>query len=259
MLASSIRHKTTLVDAPERQTFANDPSRYNPLNRTGGEPNHQGTSDPQMDASQTSLPDISNYYTLFPQTLPGGPPRPQSNIPDSNAVVDADPPNSQFYVNPRTLRKEFLQLQSLYHPDKFPAGSVAHQRAYALSTLLNNAFKTLSDPLLRAQYLLQILYDVDVTNEDNSAHPSEPETLMIVMEAQEELENVSSEAGEDVVERLMEENKARIRETEKELGAAFESGDVEEARDQAVKLKYWKSLEGALREWEPGQEVRLTH
>lgn len=169
---------------------------------------------------------------------------------------------SSFYVNPRDLRKEFLQLQSVYHPDKYPAGSTAHQRAYALSTLLNNAYKTLSDPLLRAQYVLQLLYDIDVTSEDNSAHPTDPETLMLVMEAQEELEGAADadgKEGEQVVERLKEENKARIRETEKGLGEAFEAGDAEGARDWSVKLKYWKSLESGLNEWEPGKEVRLTH
>lgn len=256
---STARRKTTLVDAPEPQTFANDPSKYDAQNRTGPEPGAQGTADPQLDASNAVLPDISNYYTLFPRTLPGGPPRPQSSIPDSSTIVNETPPVPHFYLNPRELRKEFLQLQSVYHPDKFASGSAAHQRAYALSTLLNNAFKTLADPLLRAQYLLQMLYDIDVTNEDNSAHPTDPETLMIVMEAQEELENATGKGGEDVVEKLKEENHNRIRESEKELGDAFENGDVDRAKDETVRLKYWRSLDGGLRDWEPGKEVRLTH
>lgn len=147
----------------------------------------------------------------------------------------------------------------MYHPDKFPAGSAAHQRAYALSTLLNNAYKTLSDPLLRAQYVLQLLYDIDVTNEDNSAHKTDPETLMLVMEAQEELESADGEEGAKIVERLSDENKERIREAEQQLGEAFEASDVDRAKDWSVKLKYWKSLEGGLNDWEPGKEVRLTH
>lgn len=269
-LLSSIRTKTTIVDAPEPQTFANDPSKYNPQDRNAPEPSAQGTTDPQHEASAAPLPDITDYYTLFPQTLPGGPPRPQSSIPDASTITSDTPsttssaeststPTPTFTLNPRELRKEFLALQSIYHPDKFPAGSVAHSRAYALSTLLNNAYKTLSDPLLRAQYLLQLLYDIDVTNEDNSAHPSDTDTLMVVMEAQEELEEADGDGGKEVVERLMEENRARIRETEQELGNAFESGDVDRARNETVRLKYWRSLEGGLRDWEPGKEVRLTH
>jgi molecular chaperone HscB len=212
-----------------------------------------------MEASGPVLPDITNYYTLFPKTLPGGPPQPKSRVPDSSTVTEPNQPPPTFHINPRELRKEFLQLQSLHHPDKFPAGSVAHQRAYALSTLLNNAYKTLSDPLSRSQYLLQELYDIDVTSEDNSAHPSDPETLMVVMEAQEELEGAGREGGEEIVQNLKDENNRRIFETEKELGAAFEAGEKDEARDQSVKLKYWKSLQSGLQEWEPGKEVRLTH
>lgn len=121
--------------------------------------------------------------------------------------------------------------------------------------MLNNAYKTLSDPLSRAQYLLQILYDVDVMSEDNSEHRSDPETLMLVMEAQEELED----ADKDVVDRLMEENGGRIREAVKGLEEAFGKGDGKKAKEECVKLKFWKSLESGLKDWEPGKEVRLTH
>lgn len=257
--AIQARAKTTIVDAPERQGFANDPTRYNPQDPNAPEPKAQNTDDPQSEASGPLLPDISNYYTLFPKTIPHGPPQKTSPLPDSSQLSDRDPSRATFYINPRDLRKEFLQLQSRHHPDKYPAGSVAHRRAYALSTLLNNAYRTLADPLLRAQYLLQMLYGIDVTNEDNSAHPSDPETLMLVMEAQEELEKASGEDGHLVVQRLREENKARIRESEKVLESAFQAGDAERARDESVKLKYWRSLEGGLQDWEPGKEVRLTH
>ncbi|KAK5937226.1 hypothetical protein PMZ80_010526 [Knufia obscura] len=257
--AVQARWKTTVIDSPEPQAFANDPTRYDAQNRAGPEPGKQGTEDPQSNASGPVLPDITNYYTLFPKTIPYGPPRATSSLPDSSTITEGDHPPPSFHINSRELRKEFLQLQSLHHPDKFPAGSVAHQRAYALSTLLNNAYKTLSDPLLRAQYLLQMLYDIDVNNEDNSAHQTDPDTLMAVMEAQEELENATSDGGEESVERLKADNRGRIRETEKELAAAFEAGDADQAKNESVKLKYWRSLESGLQDWEPGKEVRLTH
>ena len=256
------RHKTTLRDNPEPQTFANDPTHYDPQSRTGPEPPNRGTVDPQKDASGPLLPDITNYYTLFPQTLPRGPPRASSATPgaDSHTILEGqDSTSPQFYINPRELRKEFLHLQSQHHPDKFPQGSAAHQRAYALSTLLNNAYKTLSDPLARAQYLLELLYGIDVMDEDNSAHATDQETLMEVMEAQEELEGASGDEGREVVERLLEENRSRIYGTEKELERVFWEGDREGCRLATVRLKYWRSLESGLRDWEPGKEVRLTH
>lgn len=261
------RYKTTLVDAPESADFANDPSKYDPQARTNNEPLRQGTIDPQNDASSPILPDVTNYYTLFPQTLPHGPPAPASNIPNSSSLTNADGQNDEqhakFHIHPRELRKEFLQLQSQFHPDKYANGSPAHQRAYALSTLLNNAYKTLSDPLARAQYLLHLQHDIDVTNEDNKAHPTDQETLMVVMEAQEELEGLEVDMprqdAEAVVQKLKEENNTRIFETERALAEAFETGDVETARQETVRLNYWMSLRSGLNEWEPGKEIRLTH
>ncbi|OCT45634.1 J-type co-chaperone JAC1, mitochondrial [Cladophialophora carrionii] len=192
-------------------------------------------------AEDTPLPDITNYYTLFPQTLPNGP-----------------PPASSFSIPTPLLRREFLSLQSRYHPDKFPAGTASHQKSLALSSLLNTAYKTLSDPLLRARYLLLEKYGVDVTTEDNNIHSglTDHETLLEVMEAQEALEEATS--YEDI-EKLMEENAARIRDTEEILGKAFENEDVDEAKKECVRLNYWRSLQGALKEWEPGKEVRLVH
>lgn len=259
------RHRsttTTIQDAPEPNTFANDPTNYDPQSREGPEPARQGTIDPQTEGAGPGLPDITNYYTLFPKTLPSGPPGSQPSLPDSSVLTDGETPKPVFHINPRELRKEFLQLQSIHHPDKFPNGSVAHQRAYALSTLLNNAYKTLSDPLLRSQYLLQLQYDIDMTIEDNSAHKSEQEDLMVVLQAQEDLED-ASEAEDDkamkVVERLKEENDLRMRDTEKKLGDAFEQGDSELARKEAVRLKYWYTLAASLKEWTPGRPLTLTH
>ncbi|KAJ9604574.1 hypothetical protein H2200_010687 [Cladophialophora chaetospira] len=187
------------------------------------------------------LPNITNYYTLFPSTLPRGP-----------------PPSSPFDINLPHLRQEFLQLQSKYHPDKFPSGTTSHQKSLALSSLLNTAYKTLNDPLLRARYLLLENYGVDVTVEDNSTHAglTDQATLLEVMEAQESLEEATS--YEDI-EKLMQENVPRILGAEELLGKAFAEEDVESAKRECVRLNYWRSLQGALREWEPGKEVRLVH
>ncbi|EXJ60974.1 hypothetical protein A1O7_05127 [Cladophialophora yegresii CBS 114405] len=211
------------------------------------EAHYQRSSSPQSEGhgpstpEDTAPPDITNYYTLFPQTLPNGP-----------------PPASPFAIPISRLRREFLSLQSRYHPDKFPSGTASHQKSLALSSLLNAAYKTLSDPLLRARYLLLETYGVDVTTEDNNIHSglTDQETLLEVMEAQEALEEATSH--EDI-EKLMEENAVRIRDTEEILGKAFENDDVDEAKKECVRLNYWRSLQGALKEWEPGKEVRLVH
>jgi molecular chaperone HscB len=185
-----------------------------------------------------SLPDITNHYTLFPTTLPAGP-----------------PPKGPFTVSLPSLRKEFLQLQSLHHPDKYP-NEPAHSKALALSALINTSYKTLSDPLLRAQYLLLTKYDIDVMSEDNSSHPTDQSTLMDVMDAQEAIEEATSREEIDV---LVETNAARIEGTAERMAAAFENDDAEAAKNECVRLKYWRSLQDGLKDWEPGKEVRLIH
>jgi molecular chaperone HscB len=209
------------------------------------------TQPPASDASSTSniparppVPDTSSYYTLFPSTLPHGP-----------------PPSGPFAISTPSLRREFLQLQRLHHPDNFPPSSTTtqsqHKQALALSAYINEAFKTLSSPLLRAQYLLATQHGIDVTSEDNSQNLTDQATLMEVMEAQEAVEEAGADADE--IERLKGENAERVERTVEMMGRAFEEGDVEGAKRECLRLKYWTSLASVLHEWEPGKEVRLVH
>lgn len=127
-------------------------------------------------------------------------------------------------------------------------------RAEGTSALINEAYKTLSSPLLRAQYLLH-LNGIDVA-EDETAKVEDPELLMEVMETREAIEEAKEE--EDV-ERLKEVNLQRVEESEKVLGALCERGEWEEAACTAVKLKYWANIKQALDDWEPGKPVVLVH
>jgi molecular chaperone HscB len=191
---------------------------------------------------------ITNYYTAFPQTIPGGP-----------------PPNSPFDIPVSTLRREFLQLQALAHPDKYPPGP-AKDCAETLSARINEAYRTLADPLRRAQYLLAQWHGIDVTAEDGAAaakHALDPEMLMEVMDVQETIEDVSASPvaeAEATINRLREENAARVQASVKALGEAFDRGDIEAARAECVRLRFWYSLNEGLREWEPGApEIRIVH
>jgi molecular chaperone HscB len=200
----------------------------------------QSTNASSTSSTSAALPDITNHYTLFPSTVPRGP-----------------PPSGPFSIPLPALRKEFLQIQSLHHPDKHP-NEPAHSKALALSALINNAYKTLSDPLLRAQYLLLHNYDIDTLSEDNSQHSSssDAETLMEVMDAQERIEDAETQ---EQIEEIRVENATRIEETVHALAEALERDDAAAATRECVRLKYWRSLAEGLHSWEPGKEVRLIH
>lgn len=196
------------------------------------------------------IPDVTNYYTLFPATFPNGP-----------------PPNSPFEIPLKPLRGEFLALQGQSHPDKYPPG-VPKQRAEAISALLNEAYRTLIDPLFRAQYLLRVQHGVDVTAEDSAIADKQlldKELLMAVMEVQERIEEVAEEIedvaeAEKVIQEMKKENAERVEMNVQALGECVDKGDVDGMRRECVRLRFWYSVGEGLREWEPGvREIRLVH
>lgn len=198
--------------------------------------------------SGIAAPDLTNYYTIFRRTIPHGP-----------------PPSSPFEISPHQLRREFLRLQNALHPDKFPAGS-EKQHAEALSMRINEAYRTLLDPLSRAQYLLRERYGIDVTAETGQTEGQEqmdPQILMQVMEVQETIEELATaqkEAAEAVIARLKKENQARLDGCVERIGQAFDKGDIETARRESVQLRFWYSIEQGLKDWEPGRpEIRIVH
>lgn len=146
-------------------------------------------------------------------------------------------------------------MQGRFHPDKFPHEQKA--KAEALSSRINEAYKALRDPLVRAQYILLNTYGIDVTSEDNSSHPRDLGMLMEVMEAQESIEEAETE---EQIKALKEQNQERIEETLKLLDDAFSSGNAEAARMECIRLRYWASLAEGLNSWTgKGTEVRLVH
>ncbi|KAF4949836.1 hypothetical protein FSARC_13374 [Fusarium sarcochroum] len=186
---------------------------------------------------QTSSPDAppSTHYHLFPETLPDGP-----------------PPAGHFPIDVRALRREFLRLQARAHPDMHPGEHKT--RAEATSALINEAYKTLANPLLRAQYLLS-LRGVDVAN-DETLKVEEPELLMLVLEAREEIEDAESEEDLDEPRAA---NDTRITESEQILERAFQHDDIEAAKHEAVRLRYWVNIKESLDNWERGKHVVLQH
>ncbi|KAK3336272.1 hypothetical protein B0T19DRAFT_34787 [Cercophora scortea] len=184
------------------------------------------------------------YYALFPETFPSG-----------------APPTGPFHVDTRALRREFLRLQAASHPDfhhhAASSSSAARQRAEQTSALINAAYKTLCSPLLRAQYLLRELHGVDLEGDEAGTHTAaDPAVLMTVLEAREQVEEAQRE--EDL-EPLRRENEERIEQAEEALTRAFREGDVEAAKEEAVRLRYWLNIRESVHEWERGKGVVLHH
>lgn len=210
--------------------------------------------DPSSSTTATSSvsgaprPSPPSYYALFPETLPEGP-----------------PPRGAFHIDVRALRREFLRLQAAAHPDLHYArhggagasGSADRRRAEAASALINGAFRTLANPLLRAQYLLREQFGLDLAGDEAGAVAGvDEEVLGQVLEAREVIEEAEEEGD---LEGLREENEERIRLAEESIGRAFGEGDVEALKREVVRLRYWVNIRESIDNWEQGKGVVLEH
>ena len=145
-----------------------------------------------------------------------------------------------------------MQLQSRAHPDLHPVEN--KNKAQALSARINEAYKTLQSPLLRAQYLLS-LRGIDVA-EDETAKIEDPELLMEVLETQERIEEAEAEKDLEEMKRL---NDERIQDSVMKLEEAFRRDDTEVAKSEAVRLRYWVNIRESLDGWEKGKPISLEH
>lgn len=183
-----------------------------------------------------SISSVPFYYNLFPKTIPAGP-----------------PPKGTFSIDLSQLRREFLQLQARVHPDKFPTGP-DKAKAEGTSASINEAYKTLQNPLLRAQYLLGLrgIYVAD----DETAKTEDPDLLMTVMDVREQVEAAEQEAD---IHGLKLDNDRRIQDEEAVLTEVMEKDDMNAAKEAAVRLRYWVNIQGALNDWEPGKPLIMHH
>ncbi|CAD6446993.1 c0c6fa77-1674-4e21-ad51-cc9ca7bd4fa9-CDS [Sclerotinia trifoliorum] len=233
-----VRHTAIVCQICHQQTkpLFQSPTISSRRNASSSTNPSSSTSPDQTTASVTSPP--RTHYDLFPITLPRGP-----------------PPSGPFHIDVRALRNEFLRLQASAHPDLHSSSNKS--RAEAKSALINEAYRTLQSPLLRAQYLLG-LQGIDVHDETGKtgAEDGDKELLMEVLETREEIEEAEEEGDLDG---LKVKNEERIANCEDAVGKALEAGDLETAMRETVRLRYWVNVRDSLHAWEKGKPVVMVH
>jgi molecular chaperone HscB len=91
-----------------------------------------------------------------------------------------------FGLDPAALEASYRRIQSQVHPDRFAhAGDAERRASLQWTTRVNEAYRTLRDPVQRAKHILE-LHGVDVAFETNTQMP--PEFLVQQLELREELE-----------------------------------------------------------------------
>ena len=90
-------------------------------------------------------------------------------------------------IDPVMLEKKFHELSRKFHPDYFTTGSAEDkEKALTMTSLLNDAYRTLRHPVRRVEYLLEL----DGFKSDGSKVPKS--FLMEMFEINEQVEEVKS-------------------------------------------------------------------
>jgi molecular chaperone HscB len=149
-----------------------------------------------------------------------------------------------FALNEAELRQAYIAGQQQVHPDKLrnqPA--LERQAAAQRSADLNQGYKLLKDPLLRAQHLLAL--QGIVVNGENDTHRPDPALLMDVMEWREEVE-----ATENAVDAESAHNKfqAQFDKVLNDAATSFAEEKWDAAAWHVIRLRYLEKTLEALRQ-----------
>jgi molecular chaperone HscB len=146
-----------------------------------------------------------------------------------------------YQIDTAQLEQKYRALQALVHPDKSAHLPDADQRlAMQRATLVNEAYQTLRNPLLRARYLLS-LYGVDIQEENNTVMPLD--FLTAQMEWREAVSEAQQERDASALGKLEARLRHETRELETQLAVKIDTEKDYAAAAEAVrKLRFMERL-----------------
>ncbi len=140
----------------------------------------------------------------------------------------------QYGIDEKVLQTAYFQLQRASHPDQLKRlDDAGRQKALLDSAAINQAYETLKNPLLRAEYLLS-LQGVIVGSEKDTVKPS-PQLLMESMEQREALMEADSVEAVKGLEQAVVTLQADIQIA---LHGSLDARDWQTAAAQALRLRY---------------------
>lgn len=157
---------------------------------------------------------IANFYNLFPSTRAAGP-----------------PPRGPFDIDLQALRADYLKAQQKTHPDSRNAPTEVDSAA------ISTAYKTLVDPLARAEHILQLNKCGGVTE---STETEDEEILMDVFMLREQLSECEDDAERA---QLLADVDERARSELANVKRAIDSAEWEIAQRAVKHLSYWRRLQ----------------
>jgi len=149
-----------------------------------------------------------------------------------------------FDVDLQQLSTSYQTLQKTVHPDKFAHASEQEQRiAVQKSAHINDAYQTLKNPLLRAEYML-VQRGVEMPNEQHSFNDTS--FLMHQMELREMIEDVNSSSNIDTalleIQNILSSEYLQLSQAMRAQISENNSASNSAACDNLRKLKFYQKL-----------------
>ena len=140
-------------------------------------------------------------------------------------------------VDLEQVQQRYRELQKAVHPDKYANASSQERRLSMQHTsLINQAFQALKDPVERAVYLLQLKgQDFAMDNETTM----DASFLMEQMEMREALEHVRSKPDPlDELDAMLKQVSTKQSNLMNDFANSFEADDLDSAREIVRKLQF---------------------
>ena len=140
-----------------------------------------------------------------------------------------------FDIDLVALENHYFAKQNMFHPDRY-INSAAEMKDEAMkqSILLNDGYNTLKDDYKRAECLLSIAG----INIDESDKLVAPETLMEIMDLQEQLIDMDLEQRNSLVKGLHE----KIKSLYSQFNLLYKQSNLEDAHQVLLKIKYYSKI-----------------
>jgi molecular chaperone HscB len=150
-----------------------------------------------------------------------------------------------YALEPERLERSYLEIQARIHPDRFAhAGDADRRASMQWTTRVNEAYRTLKDPVERARYLLE-LKGVDVAFETNTAMPAD--FLGRQLELREALELAQGKKDTGALDCLRSELRSDAEELKRALGETIDAKrDYAAAAGLVRKLKFLDRLDAEI-------------
>ena len=145
-----------------------------------------------------------------------------------------------FDIDAENLEQTYRALAARFHPDKFASASAFEQKqAVMMSSTINDAYRTLKNPIDRAAYLLKTL-GIDADAQEHTSFA--PHFLMQQMEWRQTLMEARAESDLKTLENLNDEIRAEQEKLFCDLKQSFARQDYDTAAQQVRQGRFLDKL-----------------